>query len=430
MIFRQDRFQRGGDHTPFLNQGFPAVRLTTSPLWERETWVGNVTTYTMPDVSIDDVVIGVKAVDRDGHQSIVPPYLEPVLPAMLTPAGANERTCILPLTCATLTGFPVHKFPSHMRVRILYHDHCFDGAASAAFFTRFVQARFYPGAEFSYTGLAHKASQLFEPELFDGDVNAIVDFKYSTDPRLTWWFDHHQSAFLTPEDAAHFRLDTSGKKMYDTSFRSCTNYIATIAREKFGFEADDLKELVTWAEIVDGAQYADAQEAVELRSPATQLTLTIEGSHGSETVQKIIGMMRHQSLAEIAADPQIQAIYKPLYGRHLRSMDIIRERSVCDRGVIFFDLVSEGVDGYNKFIPYYLHPDSIYTVSVTSSTFRTKVSVGSNPWVKEPLKFNLASICERYGGGGHAKVGAISFEIGAIEQARAVAAEIAAELRG
>ena len=127
MIFRQDRFQRGGDHTPFLNQGFPAVRLTTSPLWERETWVGNVTTYTMPDVSIDDVVIGVKAVDRDGHQSIVPPYLEPVLPAMLTPAGANERTCILPLTCATLTGFPVHKFPSHMRVRILYHDHCFDG---------------------------------------------------------------------------------------------------------------------------------------------------------------------------------------------------------------------------------------------------------------------------------------------------------------
>jgi hypothetical protein len=52
------------------------VRSTTSPAWEREIWVGNVTSYTMPDVSIDDVVIGVKAVDRDGNQSVVSCYLE------------------------------------------------------------------------------------------------------------------------------------------------------------------------------------------------------------------------------------------------------------------------------------------------------------------------------------------------------------------
>jgi hypothetical protein len=85
-----------------------------------------------------------------------------------------------------------------MRIRVLYHDHCFDGAASAAFFSRFQAGAFHPDAEFAYTGMAHKASQLFEPELFDGDENAIVDFKYSSDPRVTWWFDHHQSAFLTP----------------------------------------------------------------------------------------------------------------------------------------------------------------------------------------------------------------------------------------
>jgi len=316
-----------------------------------------------------------------------------------------------------------------MLVRILYHDHCFDGAASAAFFTRFVEAKFYARAEFGYTGMAHKASQIFEPELFDGDVNAIVDFKYSNDPRLTWWFDHHQSAFLTPEDAQHFRNDRSGRKMFDPSFRSCTGYIAAMAREHFDFDAPDLEELVTWADIVDGAQYKDAQEAVELSSPATQLTLTIEGSKGSETVQNIIRMMRHRKLAEIANDPGIRAVYQPLYERHLQSIDLIAKRSSCDGGVIYFDLVDDGVDGYNKFIPYYLHPESVYTVSVSSSSFRTKVSVGSNPWVKEPLKYNLASICERYGGGGHPKVGAISFEIGAIEQARKAAQEIAAELR-
>jgi len=181
MVFRGDRFMRGGDHRPFVEAGFPAVRLTsasenfdnqhtttdtfantsvpyathvirmnaavlaslalapappvlnwtwnsgpnkgghvplltrgksgydavlhwlpnterdlagysvlvrstTSPVWEREIWVGNVTGYTMPDLSIDDVVIGVKAVDKDGNQSIVSCYMEPVTPGTLTPA--------------------------------------------------------------------------------------------------------------------------------------------------------------------------------------------------------------------------------------------------------------------------------------------------------------------------------------------------------
>src|ERR1035438_2817749 len=317
-----------------------------------------------------------------------------------------------------------------MRVRVLYHDHCFDGADSAAFFSRFLAAKFYPRACFEYTGLAHKASDLFEPGLFDGDVNAIVDFKYSTDPHLNWWFDHHQSAFLTPEDADHFRADTSGLKMYDPSFRSCTMYIATVAKERFGYEAPDLAELVKWADIVDGAQYVSAAEAVNLAAPAMRLTLVIEGSNGSDTVQSIIRMMQTRTLEEITSDPQILAVYEPLYDRHLRSIDIIRRQAQVNGGVIYFDLVGDGLEGYNKFIPYYLFPDSVYTVSVSTSSFRTKVSVGSNPWAKEPVNFNLASICERYGGGGHPRVGAISFEIGAVEAARKAAQEIATELRG
>jgi hypothetical protein len=217
--------------------------------------------------------------------------------------------------------------------------------------------------------------------------------------------------------------------MYDPSYHSCTMYIATVARERFGFEAADLSELVEWADVIDGAQYASAQEAVELREPAMRLTLVIEGSHGSETVQRIIRKMRHEKLGDIIADPEIQAVYQPLYEGHLRSIDIIGKQSRCEGRVVFFDLVEDGLEGYNKFIPYYLFPDSLYTVSVLKSSFRTKVSVGSNPWATEPLKYNLASICERYGGGGHARVGAISFEIGAIEQARRAADEIAAELR-
>jgi hypothetical protein len=316
-----------------------------------------------------------------------------------------------------------------MRVRILYHDHCFDGAASAAYFTRFMQGAFHPEAEFVYTGMAHKASQLFEESLFDGDENAIVDFKYSSDPRLTWWFDHHQSAFLTPEDAEHFRQDRSGRKLYDPTYKSCTSFISAVAGERFGFQAEDLRQLVDWANIIDGAQYSDAKTAVELGAPAMKLTLVIEGAKGSGIIWKIIRWMQHRKLEEIAAEPEVVALFDPLYRRHLDSVGMIRGRAVEGDGVVYFDLTGYDLEGYNKFIPYYLFPDSIYTVSVSPSSFRTKISVGSNPWVREVPKHNLATICERYGGGGHARVGAISFEPGALEKARAVAAEIVEELK-
>lgn len=316
-----------------------------------------------------------------------------------------------------------------MLERVLYHDHCFDGAASAAYFSRFIAGAIHPDAEFRYTGMAHKASQMFDPSLFDGDENAIVDFKYCNDPRLTWWFDHHQSAFLNPEDAEHFRRDTSGRKLYDPSYKSCTAFIARVAADRFGFHAPDLEDLVQWSIVIDGAQYPDAHTAVELGAPAMQLTLVIEAAQGSDIVQKVIRWMQHRQLSEIIAEPEIQELYKPLYQRHVESISLIKSRALQDNGVIFFDLTGYNVEGYNKFVPYYLFPDSTYTVSVTPSNFRTKISVGSNPWTPHEPKHNLATICERYGGGGHARVGAISLPPGELQKARVIAAEIVAELK-
>ncbi|MDR3701586.1 MAG: phosphoesterase [Candidatus Sulfopaludibacter sp.] len=316
-----------------------------------------------------------------------------------------------------------------MLERVLYHDHCFDGAASAAYFSRFIAGAIHPDAEFQYTGMAHKASQMFDPGLFDGDENAIVDFKYCSDARLTWWFDHHQSAFLTAEDAEHFHRDTSGRKLYDPSYKSCTAFIARVACDRFGYRAPELDDLVAWSLIIDGAQYPDARTAVELGAPAMKLTLVIEAAKGSDIVQRIIGWMQRRQLSEIIAEPEIQALYAPLYQRHVENKAIIKSRARESDGVVFFDLTGNDVEGYNKFIPYYLFPNSTYTVSVSPSSFRTKISVGSNPWAAKEPTHNLASICERYGGGGHARVGAISLPPGEMEKAREIAAEIVAELK-
>ncbi|MBL0157183.1 MAG: phosphoesterase [Bryobacterales bacterium] len=318
-----------------------------------------------------------------------------------------------------------------MKVRVLYHDHCFDGAASAAYFSRFASDRYGAGAEFAYTGMAHKASQLFEESLFDGDENAIVDFKYSNSDRITWWFDHHQSAFLSHDDQLDYERKKSQRRYYfDPKYRSCTEFIAHIGRTVYGYDAADLAELVHWAGIIDGANYNSADEAVHMEEPAMKLTLVIEAVKGSEMVQKVIRMMQRQSLAEIMAEPQIQAVFQPLWERHLSSIDVIRQTGHCADGVIFFDVADYDMEGYNKFVPYSLFPQAIYTVSVSRASFRTKVSVGSNPWAPSEPTHNLATICERYGGGGHPRVGAISFERDELEQARRVAHEVVAELRG
>ena len=177
LIFRHDRFGRGGDHSSFVAEGFAAVRLTTpsenyanqhtatdtfanasvpyttrvakmagggqggrgaggrggrggppgpgltrgkgydavarwtmpnpepdlagyailirdttAPLWQREIYVGNVTEYTLPDMSIDDVVIGVRAIDKDGNPSLVSAYvMAPTRLIEATPPATQQR---------------------------------------------------------------------------------------------------------------------------------------------------------------------------------------------------------------------------------------------------------------------------------------------------------------------------------------------------
>ncbi|HEY6443996.1 MAG TPA: hypothetical protein VIY66_11730 [Candidatus Acidoferrales bacterium] len=316
-----------------------------------------------------------------------------------------------------------------MKIRVCFHDKCFDGASSAAVFSRFYRERIEPHVQFFYTGMTHKASQPFEDGTFDGDENAVVDFKYSSSPKLTWWFDHHQSAFLKPEDAEHFRQDRSGKKFYDPTYKSCTKFLATIASEKFGFNARPLADLIHWADIIDGAQFASPEEAVGLAQPAMQLALVIEAAPEANLVPQLIPYLSELPIAEIVELPLIKKHLGPLLERHRRSIDILRERTDFRDGVIYFDVSDLDLEGYNKFVPYYLYPDALYSVGVSASPVRAKISVGTNPWKEASAEVNLAALCEKYGGGGHARVAAISLGPGDLVRARQVAKEIVSSLR-
>jgi hypothetical protein len=315
-----------------------------------------------------------------------------------------------------------------MKLRILYHGHCFDGVASATVFTRFYQSRINTGADVEYTSLLHRPGALFDEEMFDGDENAIVDFKYSTSNRLTWWFDHHQSAFLTPEDEAHFRQDQSGKKFLDATRKSCTEFIMDVALSRFDFDDAGLDPLVHWAHIIDGALYESAAQCVELAAPALQLMQVIESDPDDGFIEHIIRALVEGTLDEVAGSDEVQSRFRPILALHKKTLETIRRKATYANGVVQFDLVDEGLEGFNKFIPYYLYPQTTYSVALTRAPQRTKISVGSNPWSPRPRTHNIATICERYGGGGHAVVGAVSFKPDEVEKGRAAVREIVAEL--
>lgn len=94
LIQRPDRFLRGGDHLPFLNRGYAAVRFTEpfenfmhqhqnvrveagvlwrdsgASVWQGSRDVGRVTRTTLKGLSKDNLVFGVQAVDRDANASL------------------------------------------------------------------------------------------------------------------------------------------------------------------------------------------------------------------------------------------------------------------------------------------------------------------------------------------------------------------------
>ena len=321
-------------------------------------------------------------------------------------------------------------------MHVLFHNNCFDGACSASLFTRFYRECIDPSASFTYQGLQHAAGGGISEADLSGKQNAIVDFKYLPSPKLTWWFDHHVSAFMTPEYREYFeaeqkRTAAHPQQFFDPTYTSCAGLIADVGRTKFGFDTAPYADLLHWADIIDGAKFPSAEEAVTLAAPAMKIATAIEAAQDPAFIPRIIPLLTEQSLVQTEQELFVQAVLEPRLVKQQQDVTLMRSRASADKGVITFDLTDQNAEGYSKFIPYYLLPEAVYAVGLSKSSSRVKVSVGTSPWTtvaKEKLA-DIAAICERFGGGGHPRVGAISLPAGDLDGARRIAAIVADELK-
>jgi hypothetical protein len=323
------------------------------------------------------------------------------------------------------------------RVVVATHGHCFDGLCSAVMFTRLYRHRFAgDGATFAYHGAGYGPGQNgVDPKILGGDVNAILDFRFSALPKLDWYFDHHVSAFATPEDRAFFErraaeLQAGGEQRFfhDGAYSSATKLIADLGRDRFGLDTGPTEELVRWADMIDSAAFPSAEMAVARREPELRLMTVVEHLGDDAFLARMVPRLLERPLSEIARSDEVAQAYEPLGRAHEGFVKLVEQRAQRVGDVVLVDLSDQLIEVAGKFVTYALFPESAYSVLLSRSKSKCKISIGYNPWSALPRRHNIAEICERHGGGGHPVVGAISLPADKVEEAKALARSIAEEL--
>ncbi len=308
------------------------------------------------------------------------------------------------------------------------HGHCLDGLVSAAMFTHLRREIAQTSLRFRYLSCGYGPNlQTIPAKWLNGDENAIVDFRYTPTEKLTWYFDHHVTAFAS--DAERDRaLEISDRYFYDAACSSCTKLIARVGKDRFGVRFDRFEDLVRWADKIDGAQFASAAEAIDRTSPVMQLAAVVEQHGNAELYELLVPFLLELPVEEVALSDKVQPLWRPI-AQATEDTHARIERGLERRGeVAYFELPAEPLKASGKFVAYALAPDSLYSVALLRMKQHFKISVGYNPWCNRPRRHDIAAICQRHGGGGHPVVGAVSVPLTALEEAQKVARAVVEEL--
>jgi hypothetical protein len=376
-----------------------------------------------------------------------------------------------------------------MSTRILHHGRCFDGVLSAALAIRLLRALGEAPAPVETNGQIHRRGPPFDPDAFSAAVNVVVDYRYSPDPRLTWWFDHHATTFENDAHRGHFeryraahRLVTaegsrgneespSGapapfpaaarsamiggearktalfrdeggwdippqrrRRFFDPQAPSCARLIQRVALERFGLDLaprdrDPERDLVTWADRIDTAAFDSPEEAVGLASAPLRLMHWLETAATDQTEPAVVAALAAGTpLEQILASPEVATGLEESLRAHRALIDQVEARLQRTAGVAWVDLADQRLAGINKFIPYLLDPKLRFAVMLLRLPGRVKVAVGQNPWAPAAPDVDVGALCRQHGGGGHQTVGAVSLPANAVEEGRRIAETLVSRL--
>jgi hypothetical protein len=308
--------------------------------------------------------------------------------------------------------------------RIYFHSPCFDGIASAVIAWDFLEkTEGWVGPLLLPVNYGERTSWLQVPL---EHPSAVVDFLYHPSAHL--WADHHGTTFLTDASRHDFTTKRDPRFVYDATAGSCAMLLWEHLYSTFGHRNDRYHELALWADKIDAARYTSVDEAMSSDVPALKIAkgLGVSGTRGYS--ERLVESLRSGSLVEVAELPEVRERFVEVERLSALGWERFRKAvHIDDNGIAVFD-----VDGQDVFINRYgafrVFPNARYSAGILRFRDSAKITVMRNPW----LDFGcppLGKIAEKFGGGGHRRIGSINLRADQAASAQTILARFLDEMQ-
>ena len=301
---------------------------------------------------------------------------------------------------------------------LYFHAHCFDGAVSA------VLARDYLEREYGWTSCnlipvsyRVRGNWLRDPL---SEPSAVVDFLFH--PGAFFWADHHATTFGDGGPPGHLRRN----HFFDPTARSCAGLLWK--RLQLSDAAADRAELVRWAEKIDSADYSSPEEAVFGDAPALRISAALAADIPDDLSPYVVSALQSTPLEVVAASDVIDQRYQQQRSATERGLERFKKVALLrSDGIVVFDFQVGESESLSRYAPFWVHRNAYYSAGLVRHGTQAKISVMRNPWRKFK-NVDIGRLCQRFGGGGHPRVGAIEIRPDATPLATEILAEVIASL--
>jgi hypothetical protein len=253
-----------------------------------------------------------------------------------------------------------------------------------------------------------------------------VDFLYH--PDADFWADHHQTSFLNPLLKEHFEEQNNPHHIYNSKSGSCAKLLWRSLAQRFNHQNRSFTDLVKWADKIDSARYSSVEEAIIGPYPALNINRSLVITKDPNYPAWLVTQLRKQTLDQVGRLPEV--VGKSDEAKTLIEAGLDRfSRTVRLNGkdIAVFDVDSSDVL-INRYSPYRFFPKARYSLGIVRMPDGIKITAMRNPWLQFPSVY-LGKVFERFGGGGHRRVGSLLLKGSDASNAEGVMKRLLREIR-